>query len=82
MPLLNLYGEYGFGDRWRLVFDFDGLAGGPGRAVDAAIKLTCDIKRHWRVGGGYWTIEGGADTDSVYNFAWIHFAAFSLDYRF
>jgi len=82
VPLLHLYGEWAFAERWGLVFDFDGLAGGPGRAIDAAIKVTFDVDDHWRIGGGYRTIEGGADTDSVYNFAWLHYAVLSAAWRF
>ncbi len=81
VPLLHLYGEYAFADRWNLIFDFDGLAGGPGRAFDIALQLTYDLNRRWRVGGGYRTIEGGVDTGSVYNFAWLHYAGITLDYR-
>lgn len=82
VPLLHLYGEWLFADRWSLVFDFDGLAGGPGRAIDAAIKVTFDVSDHWRVGGGYRTTEGGADTDSVYNFAWLHYGVLTAAWRF
>lgn len=82
VPLLHLYGEWAFAERWGLVLDFDGLAGGPGRAIDAAIKVTFDVDDHWRIGGGYRTIEGGADTDSVYNFAWLHYGVLSATRRF
>ncbi len=81
VPLLHLYGEYAFADRWSLILDFDGLAGGPGRAFDIALQLTYDINRRWRIGGGYRTVEGGVDTGSVYNFAWLHYAGITLDYR-
>ena len=30
----------------------------------------------------YRTIEGGADVERVYNFAWLHFAVASLRLRF
>jgi hypothetical protein len=82
VPLLHLYGEWFFADRWSLVLDFDGLAGGPGRALDAAIKFTFDVSDHWRVGGGYRTFEGGADTDTVYNFAWLHYGVVTAAWRF
>jgi hypothetical protein len=31
---------------------------------------------------GYRTVEGGADTDDVYAFAWFHYAVVSAIYRF
>lgn len=82
VPLLHLYGEYTVDDRWRLALDFDGLAGGPGRAVDVAVKGIYELTPDWRVGIGYRTLEGGVDNDDVYNFAWLHYAVASLEYRF
>jgi hypothetical protein len=34
------------------------------------------------VSAGYRTVEGGADVDEVYNFAWLHYAVLSASYRF
>ena len=61
--------------------DADGLAGGPGRAIDAALKLGYDIDRHWTLSAGYRTLEGGADVEEVYAFAWLHYLAGSVSYR-
>jgi hypothetical protein len=77
VPLLHLAADWQFASRWRLLFDFDGLAGGPGRAFDVALKLGHDVGERWRITGGYRTIEGGADVDAVYNFAWLHYAVVS-----
>jgi len=82
VPLLYLAADWRFAQRWHFVFDFDGLAGGPGRAFDVALKLGYDISEHWRISGGYRTVEGGADVESVYNFAWFHYAVVSGTYRF
>jgi hypothetical protein len=82
VPLLSLAAEYAFTDRWTAIFDFDGLAGGPGRAFDVAIKLQYDVTERWYAGAGYRLLEGGADNDSVYSFAWFNFAFFSVGYRF
>lgn len=78
VPLLHFSGDWQLGDRAHLLFDFDGLAGGPGRAFDVGLKFGVDLGDHWRVGGGYRTLEGGADVESAYNFAWIHYGVFSL----
>jgi hypothetical protein len=81
VPLLHLAGEWRVARRWRLSVDADALAGGPGRAVDAAVKTAYDLGESWTLGVGYRTVEGGADVTSVYNFAWLHYAALSLTWR-
>lgn len=82
VPLLHLAGDYRFADRWHGLFDVDALAGGPGRAIDGSVRLGYDINEDWTVSGGYRTVEGGADVDAVYNFAWIHYAVLALQYGF
>ena len=67
---------------WRFVADLDGAAAPQGRAFDLALKVHRDISERWSVGVGYRTLEGGADNDTVYTFAWIHQALVSLSYRF
>jgi len=78
VPLLHLAADYRFTDRWHFIADFDGLAGGPGRAFDLGLKLGYDINDHWSMTGGYRTLEGGADVDEVYNFAWFNYAVVSV----
>ncbi len=82
VPALHFGANYRFTDRWRFRLDFDGLAGGPGRLFDVGLFLDYDVNDSWRIGGGYRTLEGGADTDEVYNFAWLHYAVLAVDYRF
>lgn len=82
VPLLNLYGDYRFANRWHFIVDFDGLASPQGRAIDLGLKLNYDIDRHWTVGGGLRVVEGGADNDKVYNFAQFNYAVLSAGYRF
>lgn len=82
VPLLSFAAEWSFIDRWAAILDFDGLAGGPGRAFDVAIKLQYDLTDRWRFGAGYRTLEGGADNDEVYNFAWFNYLFLSVGYRF
>jgi hypothetical protein len=81
VPLLHLAGDRRFGTRWHLSFDADGLAGGPGRAIDASLKLGYDVDKRWSIRAGYRTVEGGADVESVYAFAWLHYAAASVVWR-
>ena len=82
VPLLNLYGEYRPADRWNLILDFDGLASPQGRALDIGLIARYDLSRQWFVGGGYRMLEGGADNDEVYNFAWFNYLLLSAGYRF
>lgn len=81
VPLLHLAGEWLVAPRWPLGLEADGLAGGPGRAVDAALKLGYDPGGAWMVRAGYRTVEGGADVDEVYSFAWLHYAVASVTWR-
>lgn len=81
VPLLHLTADWRLAPRAHLMFDFDGLAGGPGRAFDTALKFGYDLNDRLRIGAGYRTLEGGADVDSVYNFAWLHYGIVSLSLR-
>jgi hypothetical protein len=81
VPLLHLAADRRLSSNWRLRFDADALAGGPGRAEDIALKAAYDIGR-WTLSAGYRTVEGGADVDAVYAFAWLHYAVVSAAIRF
>ena len=82
VPLLHLGADWTFAEAWHLIFDFQGLAGGPGRAFDVALKMHYDLGEQWALGAGYRTIEGGADVEQVYNFAWFQYAVVSGVFRF
>lgn len=69
VPLLYLAGSYQFGDNWTARADLDGLAGGPGRAIDLGIGLDYSISKQWKLGIEARVLDGGADTEGVYNFA-------------
>lgn len=81
VPLLHVGIERTLG-AVHLELDADALAGGPGRAVDASFKLAYDLDGRWRLHAGYRTVEGGADVDSVYNFAWLNYVVTSVAVRF
>ena len=82
VPLLSFAANYRFADRWHLIFDFEGLAGGPGRAFDVALKVGYDFNENWGLTAGYRTVEGGANIEEVYNFAWFQYAVVSGVFRF
>ena len=69
-------------DRATFVFDLEGLGSPQGRALDGVLKVDFNLTDRWTLGAGYRTIEGGADVESVYSFAWLHFGVVSLGYRF
>jgi hypothetical protein len=81
VPLLHLAGHWRLTPRLRLNLDIDALAGGPGRAEDATLRLGYDLSDHWTIQTGYRTVEGGADVDEVYTFAWLHYAVASVVWR-
>jgi hypothetical protein len=82
VPLLYLAGSVRLRERLALVIDLDAIAGGPGRAEDFAVKLRYAAGDRWRFCAGYRTVEGGADVDEVYSFAWLHYAVLSAEIGF
>lgn len=83
VPLLHLQAEKSLSEDWNFRFDMDGLAAPQGRAFDIALlfekKLNTDGVNFL---AGYRTVEGGADNETVYNFAWIHYLTIGLRYQF
>lgn len=82
VPLLHVAADWRFAPRWHAQLDADALAGGPGRAEDVSLEAGYDLGEDWTVSAGYRTLEGGADVDEVFAFAWLHYAVASLEYRF
>lgn len=82
VPLLHLYGQYRLNDQTSVILDVEGAWSPMGRAVDAALTAQYDFDSGWYVASGYRTLEGGADNDDVYTFAWLHYAQAMVGYRF
>ena len=82
VPLLHLDGEYRFAPQWKLHLNMDGLAAPQGRAFDISLKIKRDISKNWTLAGGYRVLEGGADVERVYTFAWLHYVTASISFRF
>lgn len=79
VPLLNLRASRSLSDAWGFRFDMDGLAAPQGRAFDIALLFERKISQtNLTAFGGYRTVEGGADNQEVYNFAWFHFLTLGL----
>lgn len=82
VPLLNFQATRSLSEKTKFRFDFDGLAAPQGRAFDVALFLEREIVPGFSILGGYRTLEGGADTESVYNMGWFHFATVGLRAEF
>jgi hypothetical protein len=82
VPLLHLAGEWKMSERWSAILDADALAAPQGRAEDVALKIGYKIADAWSATAGYRMVEGGADNDEVYTFAWLHYVVASVRYDF
>jgi hypothetical protein len=82
VPLVHVYSEYRFNERWTAIIDADAMAAPQGRAIDAGFKVGYDFKGPLSVTAGYRILDGGADNDTVYNFARFDQAVASLVWRF
>ena len=82
VPLL-----YG-GVRWQMTdalaldLDVDAAASSQGRAEDVALRLEAKVSPKVDVFVGARTLEGGADNDEVYSFAWFTYAVGGVSFRF
>ncbi len=82
VPLLNVWAERRFAQRWRLVLDLDGLAAPQGRAFDLSGKVGYDLAPNLTLTAGLRMLDGGDDNDEVYNFARFYYGVASVIYRF
>lgn len=83
VPLLNLHAAWRpDGGKWGLVLDADALVAPQGRAEDILLAATWEAREGVELRAGYRTVEGGADNDEVYSFAWLHFAVLGLRLTF
>lgn len=78
VPLLSLDTRYVFSDKLSLALKGDALVGPVGRAEDVFLGLIYQPSTRLGIRAGYRVVEGGADVDQVYNFAFFHFAALGL----
>lgn len=69
VPLLHAAFERPLTDSWTFDGDIDALAGGPGYAIDAGLRLSRVVAPGWSVGASVRYLDGGADNDEVYAFA-------------
>lgn len=83
VPLLNFHFEWRpGGGQFGVVLDADALAAPQGRAEDVLLAATWAVSDAIVLRAGYRTLEGGADNDEVYSFAWLHYAVVGAELRF
>ena len=83
VPLLNLHATWNpAGARAGLLFDADAAAAPQGRAEDVLVAFTYALRDGLVGRVGYRFLEGGADVDEVYNFAFINYLVTGLEARF
>lgn len=82
VPLLHLYGERRLSPGLTGIVDFDGLAGGPGRAIDLGLLVRYGVTRDLSVQAGWRMLDGGVDTLDQFNFARLQYWSLGVGYRF
>ncbi|MBS1720955.1 MAG: hypothetical protein JST35_10955 [Armatimonadetes bacterium] len=82
VPLLHISGETKLTEKLWLGVDFDGLAGGPGRAFDGSVTLNVPIDRRATafIGGRF--LEGGANVPATRNSALLTYITAGVTLRF
>jgi len=84
VPLFHFRVEYSFSPKLLLHLEGDALAapGGQGRAEDIALTLQYRLSPAMLLKAGYRFVEGGADVEEVYNFAYINYLCAGLVIEF
>ncbi len=82
VPLLNFRVRYDVSDRLALSLEGDALAAPQGRAEDVLLAVHYGLTDSVELRGGYRLVEGGADNDEVYNFAYLSYASLGLTVTF
>ena len=82
VPLLHLRLDWDWSARLGLLLEADAAAAKQGRAEDVLLALAWRPAPRWRLRLGYRMVEGGADVDETYNFAWIHYIAAGAAFSF
>ena len=82
VPLLHARLEWKWSRQLGLLCEVDAAAAKQGRAEDVLLALNWRLSPRLQMRFGYRFVEGGADVDEVYNFAWIHYLAAGLAFVF
>ena len=82
VPLLHFRLAWDWSPKLGLLLEADAAAAKQGRAEDVLLALDWRLASRLRLRLGYRFVEGGANVDEVYNFAWIHYIAAGLAFNF
>jgi len=82
VPLIYAFASYRASDRVTLEAEADALAAPQGRAEDVSLKAVFRVSEAVDLDVGYRLLEGGADNDEVYTFAFFHYAVAGVRIRF
>jgi hypothetical protein len=82
VPLVYAFASYRASDRVTLEAEADALAAPQGRAEDVSLKAVIRVSDAVDLDVGYRLLEGGADNDEVYTFAFFHYAVAGVRVRF
>jgi hypothetical protein len=82
VPLLYAYARYQASDRLAFEAEADALAAPQGRAEDVSVKAVLRVRDSVDLDVGYRLLEGGADNDEVYTFAFFHYEVAGVRVRF
>lgn len=82
VPLLNIFGEGQIARGLMYEVELDGLAGGPGRAIDLSLRVKNQFGPNSTAFVGLRVLEGGADVPRVKNFAWVNYITVGVGVRF
>jgi hypothetical protein len=82
VPLVYGFASYRASDRVTLEAEADALAAPQGRAEDVSLKAVFRVSDAVDLDVGYRLLEGGADNDEVYTFAFFHYAVAGVRVRF
>ena len=82
VPLVNFHFQWKFLPFMGFLFEGDALAAPQGRAEDLLLALQVFPNDNISLRIGYRMLEGGADNDEVYTFAWFHYALAGVTFSF
>jgi hypothetical protein len=80
VPLASFRASWRFAGPFRLTVDGDALAAKQGRAEDVLVGLEFETGQ-LTFRAGYRLLEGGADNDKVYSFAWLNHVVVGARYE-
>lgn len=81
VPLLGVGAQWSFKPKWSVFSHLDALGAAQGYAYDLQVEMRYKFLKNYSVGLGYRSLGGGADNDTLKNFAQFDTAYLSLIYE-